>query len=527
MGGDEPLDSAGGPGAVIALALLIALWGAETPAGRDFERGMAAAREGRWSDARAALIAGREKAPRDKRFPIELAGVAFREKQYSTAKSWLHRALRLDPKDAYANDFLATLYFLEDNLEAALKYWNRAEKPLIGEIRMDPEPRADPVLLDHAFAFSPEAVLRREDLLAARSRLDGLGVFALYRFDLAAEPDGTYDMTFRSAGKSGLASGWPGAALSLLRGAPYQTVYPELYNAGGRAMNVKTLLRWDAQKRRAFLRVDGSPSKDPARRFGIFFDARNENWDTGIAHFNMRKAEGGAEIRSAVGWRWIWTSGLSVSGRSYRNLAETDPVFAEGVLLKYRAGADIELVRWPERRLFVGASVSGQFGKLYAEGYRSFQGGSGSVKARWFPEARGGDYETNFSVRAAKLRGGVPFDERYILGVERDNRLWLRGHVGTRNGRKGSAPLGTGYVLLNWETEKIVYANGLFRVTLGPFLDSGKTFDQAGAFGSGKWLWDAGAQCKLQLPGGAVFVFLYGKDLRSGRNSFYFSAPPQ
>ena len=47
----------------------------------------------------------------------------------------LHRALQLDPKDEYANEFLATVYFLEGNLEAALKYWNRVGKPQIAEVR--------------------------------------------------------------------------------------------------------------------------------------------------------------------------------------------------------------------------------------------------------------------------------------------------------------------------------------------------------------------------------------------------------
>jgi len=519
---------------VIALALLCALWGAESSADADFERGMTAAREARWREAKEALLAGQAKAPRDKRFPIELAGVAFREKEFSVAKSYLRRALRLDPKDTYANDFLATLYFLENNIEAALKYWNRAGKPRIGEVRMEPEPAIDPVLLDRAFAFAPGTVLRLEDLLATRARLDHLGIFARHRLDLAAERDGAYTTVFRSTDKSGLTSGWLGRALSLLRGAPYQTLHPELYNIGKTALNVTSLLRWDTQKRRAFVRVEVSPSKDPRRRFAIYFDGRNENWNVSrVVHplrnsrFNMRKAEAGAEIRSAVGWRWSWTSGLAVSDRRFRNLAETHPLFAEGFLLKYHAGGDIELVRLPERRLLVSANLSGQLGKLYADGYGGFSGGTGSVKARWFPRARGEDYETRFSVRAGKIFGDLPFDERYALGVERDNDLWLRGHVGTRDGQKGSAPLGAGFVLFNWETDKIIYANGLVSVKLGPFLDSGKTFDKPSAFGSGKWLWDAGVQCKLQLPGGASFVFLYGKDLRSGQNAFYSASLPQ
>ncbi len=66
----------------------------------------------------------------------------------------------------------------------------------------------------------------------------------------------------------------------------------------------------------------------------------------------------------------------------------------------------------------------------------------------WLPTARGDDYETLVRVRAGKTFGDLPFDELFMLGLERDNDLWLRGHIGTRDGRKGSAPLGKDYFLL-------------------------------------------------------------------------------
>src|SRR6266511_61802 len=109
----------------------------------------------RWGDAERALQQGFKQQPGDKRFPLELAGIFFKQKQYSPAADYLRRALRLDPADSYANDFLASTYFLQGNLDAALKYWNRLSKPQIEEVQVDPQPKVDPVLLDHAFAFAP------------------------------------------------------------------------------------------------------------------------------------------------------------------------------------------------------------------------------------------------------------------------------------------------------------------------------------------------------------------------------------
>jgi hypothetical protein len=111
-----------------------------------------------------------------------------------------------------------------------------------------------------------------------------------------------------------------------------------------------------------------------------------------------------------------------------------------------------------------------------------------------------------------------------MLGLERDNDLdndlKMRAHLGTRDGRKGSAPLGRNYFAANWETDKNVYSNGLLAVKLGPFLDTGNISDPSPVLGSQKWLCDTGAQAKLRVLGVGV-VFSYGKDLRTGNNAFF------
>lgn len=92
-----------------------------------------------------------------------------------------------------------------------------------------------------------------------------------------------------------------------------------------------------------------------------------------------------------------------------------------------------------------------------------------------------------------------------------------------RNGEKRNAPLGRNYLLMNAATGKIVHKDGLFTVKLGPFLDTGRIYDPSGFFGSPKWLYDTGLQMKLRLLGSFEFVLGYGKDLRSGNNSFFTS----
>ena len=147
--------------------------------------------------------------------------------------------------------------------------------------------------------------------------------------------------------------------------------------------------------------------------------------------------------------------------------------------------------------------------------------GRGSLRAHWFPRSQGDDYEMQGQIRAGGTPGKATLDELFQLGIERDNDLWLRGHAGTFDGRKGAAPLGRRFFLANWDMDKNIYENGFFTVKLGPFLDSGAVADSSGLFGSRSWLWDSGAQCKVRVLGGLTIILSYGRDLRGGHDAFY------
>src|SRR6266481_7943889 len=59
----------------------------------DFLAGLALARLEKWGEAKASFEAGVRKAPRDPRFLAELAGIAYKQKDFRTAKNELHAAL--------------------------------------------------------------------------------------------------------------------------------------------------------------------------------------------------------------------------------------------------------------------------------------------------------------------------------------------------------------------------------------------------------------------------------------------------
>src|SRR5574341_249517 len=252
---------------------------AERSADLNYYYGTALSRLERWDEAKRAFQNGLSQQPGDKRFSLGLAGVAFKQKNYAEAADYLRRALRLDPADAYANDFLASVYFLQGNLEAALMRWNRISKPQIEEVRFDPTPGVNPVLLDHAFAFAPVTTLSLAELQTTEARVGSLNIFSNYRFDLEARSDGKFDVVFRARERNGWgANKWAGL-LSLLRGLPFQTIHPEFFNIRRRAINFESLIRWDAEKRRLWANLSGPFSGDAKWRYQFDLDLRDENWD--------------------------------------------------------------------------------------------------------------------------------------------------------------------------------------------------------------------------------------------------------
>ena len=506
----------------------------DNPPQLELYRGLALAHLERWAEAQSSFETGASRSPHDARFPEELAGVEYKQKKYSRAKRHLRRALALTPADNYASDFLASIYLLEGNLEAALKYWNRAGKPRLSDLSFGGTTHLDTVLLDRVFSFKQGGEWHRDQFLMTEAQLERLNVFVSTRLDLAGQSDDTFRLTFSFVERTTWRdSKWQELA-SLFRGLPYQTVHPEFYNLNHAAVNWLSFVRWDDQKRRVYSEIAAPLRNDPKWRYRIYFDGRNENWNLtntllpetpAPAGLNLEKAAAGAEIVSIPSGSWNWNAGLEYSYRRLRNVQgispQAAPFLTGGSSIAYRARVERSLVRLPERRFTLDSIATGELGTFFERPLGRYSRISGDLRSILFPRARGDDYEMQGWLRASRTFGAVPFDELYMLGFDRDNDLWMRGHPGLQNGQKGSAPLGRNYVLGNWEIAKNIYSGPFVSLALGPFVDTGKISDPSGYFGSPRWLWDTGVQARIRFFGSFEFVLGYGKDLRSGRNSFF------
>lgn len=508
---------------------------ADQPSELDLLRGLALSHLEKWHEAKAALAAGARKSPRDSRFPVELGGIAYKQRDFRLAKKNLETALRLNSHDAYTEEFLATIYFLEGNLEAALEYWNPLDKPRLRSVVFEPALQLSEPLGNCVLAFNAPQVLTRDSLLRTESRLENLGILSLRRIELTPAESGNYDLTVDVTERNLWGNSKAEGIVSFFGGLPYATVYPELYNLGRGAVNLRSLARWDAEKRRAFVDLSFPLYRDPSLRLRVYADARNENWNLSetfsapaapLTDLNMRRVVAGGEFREVINGRSSWSAGAEAAHRNFRNLpGALSPAerafFTGGSSLSGWVGAGRTLLRLPGRRFILDSSAKVRAGREFAAPLGPFARIEGSLDARWFPRAKGDDYGMRWQIRAGATAGKAALDELFELGVERDNDLWLRGHPGTIDGRKGAAPLGRRYFLGNWEMDKNVYRNGLFHVKVGPFLDHGAVADSSGLFGSRGWLWDSGLQCKVEILARVTAVFSYGRNLAGGKGVFY------
>ena len=468
--------------------------------------------------------------PRDKRFPLGSAGIAYRERNFKRAKLLLHRALRLDRNDSYGNDFLATLYLLDGNLPAALQYWNRIHKPFLANVQFQPEPPLNPILRERVFDFSPGQVLTLQQLRIMRANLARLRVLSDVRVDLAPAGE-RFDLTVRSAGVSQGLTGWPGHVLPMLRSLPYQGIDVDFLNIQRRGINFASLERWDPDKRRLAFDISGPLRMNPEIEYHYFLDARDERWNLqGTYHaasiqlttVGLRRIEAGGYAEIGLTSRFHWTTGVSAAYREFRN-GDQSSYFLNGWTAELRNRLDYLLFDWPDRRVSVAGWTALNTGRVFTSLPSRLISAEGGIHAKWYPQSAGDRYAVTLSAQSGASYGNLPLDELFTLGMERDSpfEFWFRGLTADRNGRKGAAPMGTEYGIAQAEVDRKVFEFPFVRLDAGPFFDSGRISTPSGRFGSAGWLYATGLEAKIRSIGGVEFRFVYGRNLNSGRGVFY------
>ena len=498
-----------------------------------FYEGLSLARLKNFASAGQALRRGQQLYPSDKRFPIELAGIAYREQNRGLAKRYLRRALKLDPADGYARDFLATLFLLDENIPAALRYWNPLGKPLLQDVSFEPPPPLDPILRERSFAVSAGQLLTGNRLEATDANLNRLDILSSTRFDLTPlETSDRFDLFIRTLPQNELLRGPLGWLLPSLRELPYQGLAFDFLNIQQQARNFRSLLRWDPNKRRVNLVLSEPWRRNPQTEANVFIDARDEKWNLlpavyrgqgagSLADLSVRSVAAGAAVAIGLTPRLQWTVGGLLT---YRHLGTSiaAPFFSRGWSIELDNRFDYLLWQWPEERVRWNAWGVFNAGRLFTNDSSRLITASGGVQGTWFPQAKGDTYRVSEQIQTGRKFGNIPLDSLFSLGMERDTDpgLWLRGIVATTDGRKGAAPLGREYWISQTDFDRKILQIPFLRLDAGTFFDAGWVGDPSGTLGSRGVIYDAGVQFKASTAGGVNVRLVYGRDL-NGRGAFY------
>ena len=484
--------------------------------------------------------------PRDPRFPTELAGVLYRQRHFAVAARLLRRALPLTPPTStdYARNFLATIDFLQGNLAAALNDWNPIHRPILADQRLDPQPALPPLLLDRIFPFAPGSVYTLRQYRRTQAQLALQPLFAATSFQMRPLPDSRFNLIVHTIPHPAWRTAPVANLLSTLRSLPYQAVDPEFWNLRHSALSFTTYLRWDAQKRMILASL-AAPIHTPDQRLSLHLDARNENWDIthtltpapGVLHpasLNQERIALDASLDELFGARLLWQTDAGFSRRRFRaqiGLPADTAFFTTTAALHLGSSLRATLMDLPAHSFQLSATLAAQASHYFTAPLSRSARLTAALDSRWLPQAARSRLHTQ--ARVGDTLGHIPFDELWMLGFDRDNPLWMRGHNGLLHGRKGNAPLGTRYLLGNLDFDRLLWRDPFVSLRVGPFVDTGRIAAATEAaspaasqttpalFGSPLWLTDTGLQARVHLVTGSILILGWGHDLRSGSDTFY------
>src|SRR2546428_2555055 len=325
-----------------------------------------------------SLKEGARRYPQDSRLHNQLADLYLEYNDREAAKSELERSLVVDPNNNYASDLLATINMSEGEVQAALRSWNRSGRPVINDILHNYYLTFSSCVVRDAVAFHPAGILRYDEWKTTESRLLETENFA--NVGLEVEPTRVPDQYNAIVRTTAKRNSWSDFLFGLLKGAPVETSYVDLWNIGNSRVNFNGNYRWDTNRRRIEGRLkiplpwpglfhlelgnswraerwDVSPNVRPEFRSNSLFDYKANAIRVHIKHIPHYRVElgGGFEYRNRAGkgslaqlftdsrntGRFNAEVNIRVVDRQYQNRRQLEGFAARGSLVaetNFRAG---------------------------------------------------------------------------------------------------------------------------------------------------------------------------------------------
>jgi tetratricopeptide (TPR) repeat protein len=485
-----------------------------------------------YSRAEDVLKEGSRRYSDDPRFHNELAGVYLATRDLEKAKSELHRALVVDPHNNYASDLLASIDISTGEVQSALRSWNKSGRPVIDDILHNYYLNFGSWFVRDAVAFHPAGVLRYGQWKTTEARLYATNIFT--NVGLEVEPtkipdhyDAIVRTTYKSNSKSDMF--W-----NLVKAAPFSASFFDYWNVGNSGVNWNSMYRWDRYNK-LFIGNIRIPVKFPgALHFDVSDFLPSEEWDLSR---NVR--EDLVDRAHRLDYR---ANGIQVLARDIPNYRveigggfQYVNRYAKGDLPELASDSRNTGIFFAETRLrFVDAPsyrnrliLHGFAARKSVVGDFNFSGGTAQLDNQ-ITLSKDTRTNINWAVKGGTSRGVRPVEDYFVLGLELFPENILRGNVVVDHGRHGRAPMGTDFVLGNFDIDRQIarlpmfnYLNLPYVIIKGmAFFDQAKTWDRTHVFKDSELLLDIGGGLRFETPT-TTFTALYGRPLRGGPSILY------
>ena len=482
--------------------------------------GLVLGKQGRWKASQEVLERALLLQPDFVPAHLELAGVQYKMGRNRESMSTLRRALALDPNNDYAQHFLATLLYLEEQRIEALYYWNRLGEPRINQIHYSTSAKTAAELLGHLFPFNEGEMLRRQQILSILWKQARFNLDPPFQWHLVPDSSGAWDLKIALYPRTTLA--FPKAFLleNLARVLFHQEVAYQYPQGLGSGKYFSGSFRWDTPRKRVKAAA-GFPflsSSSDALRLG--FDLRDEAWNHRVSgtEFLFQTEQLFADYEYLLSGRKSFSIHAGYHHQYFRfeeghNNHSSNPhlvrVGSEWNQLFSLNRADTARLSWRSRL----DAFSG-FGRAKSRAWQF----SSTAKLHW----RRGDRSASglkLSLRTGLSSHNLPLDRYFILGVGQDDPLPLRAHPTVENGQKGNSPMGRKYALANLEYYRRILVWRFLEVGALTFSDSAIVSGSPFQASEKEWFQDVGGGFHFKVMGLEVLQILFGFDLKT--NSFH------
>lgn len=483
-----------------------------------------------WQKAEDTLQEGAEHFPTDSRIPTELANAYLGAGDVDGARDALQRALRIDPDNVAATDLIAGIELSRGEIQSALRFWNRNGHPVVKQVLHNSNITFGHWTVRDGNAFHPGTMMTYSQWRTTQRRLLETEVFSNVGIDVEPAPASSqYNPVILTTERSNSLST---TAFDLLKGAPLETAYLNLWDAGNTEISINSSYRWDYNRRRGEVQLH-APIPVPGLLFlnasGLW---RSERWDLSRVlqsdagkndRFLYKSTGVRVELKYIPYYRFDFGGGFEYTNRA-----------ASGGLSKLITDG-----RNTAKMLYQGSvrlSDSRYQNRIHVEGFIARKSMLSDLNYSAATIEMNNQLllskETNtvldWTLKAGDSRGQLPVEDYFVLGLDTHAGNLLRAHPAARQGHYGNAPMGTSFALSNLNVERRIAILPLFNTLNIPylevrgqaFLDSGKTFDRDHNFKQGKLNVDTGAGLKLETPTHSLNL-IYGHAMREGRNVLF------